>query len=97
MREGGFHDDDENEVDLAKALPLWDKLRRLAERLEGEVRDASLRANDRWRAIEPQLWMLEQRVSRSGRHITTELMLELTELGGELERLRLDIARGEHP
>jgi len=86
--------EEEMEPALKDGLSAWDDLRRIADELELKLHLASMDARDRWRAIEPRLAMIEERLARTGKRVTKAIMEEVADVRAAIERLRDDVAKG---
>jgi len=89
-----FYPPEEEEPALKDGLSAWDDLRRIADELELKLHLASMDARDRWRAIEPRLVMIEERLARTGKRVTKAIMDEVADVRAAIERLRDDVANG---
>jgi len=78
-------------------LTTWDEVRRLADELEVQVHLGTMDARDRWRALQPRLHALEEKVAHP-EHVTQAVQHELAEVRAALQHLRDEVyfrARGD--
>ncbi len=78
---------------LENGLSAWDEVRRMAEEIELQVHLASMNARDRWRAIEPRLAALENKITRTGERVGEAIANELKAVGSLVRTLRDEIAK----
>lgn len=71
---------------------LWNDLRRFADELELKVHLAGMEARDRWRALEPRLRRLEEKMETKTAEASAWVAEELSELSKALRELRDDVA-----
>ena len=80
------------EPSMKDGLSTWDDVRRLADEIELKIHLASMDARDRWRALEPRLVGIEDRMKDAGRRAGKAIADELESIWKALRGIRDDIA-----
>lgn len=71
----------------------WDEVRRIADELELKIHLASMDARDRWRALQPRIAEIENKVSKMGKRVGRAIDDEVESISRALRSLRDDVEK----
>ncbi len=71
---------------------LWDEIRKATDDLENAITNAGTEAREKWRALQPRLKELEQKMQAKTAEASAWVAEEMSNVGAEVRRLRDDVA-----